>query len=199
MGGGPYGVVGWPFRNSIHGPARCPAPTESLYGKTYNREPVVKNVYQISENISFGVVGAASLGGPPSYATSPPYLFASPNEQFICTGRTRRRGTGLTSRPRVAGTLRRTVRSSFPHRATARWGPNAARQTNFCESYLIAVRAAAHGGPYNFWRRFFRYFVRPTPVPKKSPAKNAEKPHLCATCHIVFWIIKCYDMSNISP
>ena len=46
-----------------------------------------------------------------------------PNAHFFRTGRTRRRGTGFTSRPRGAGTLRRTVRSSFPHRATARWGP----------------------------------------------------------------------------
>ena len=68
-------------------------------------------------------VRAAAHGGPSSYETVAPYLLFSLNEQFICTGRTRRRGTGFTSRPRMAGTLRRTVRSSFPHRATARWGP----------------------------------------------------------------------------
>ena len=75
------------------------------------------------ENLSIEIVGAASPGGPPSYETSSPYLLFSPNVKIIRTGRTRRRGTGFTSRPRRAGTLRRTVRSFFPHRAMARWGP----------------------------------------------------------------------------
>ena len=36
--------------------------------------------------------------------------------------------------------LRRWLGSSFPHRATARWGPH--------------LRAAKRGGPYNMWGSF---------------------------------------------
>ncbi len=88
-----------------------------------------------------------------------PIYFISPNEPTTRTGRTRRRGTGFTSRPRAAGTLRRTVRSSFPHRATARWGPHAARPSNSDSASPKRLRlrrvfpmwAAVGGGPYNIW------------------------------------------------
>ena len=81
---------------------------------------------------------------PTSYETSFPYLLFSPNAPTPRTGRTRRRGTGLTSRPRAAGTLRRTVRSSFPHRATARWGPKCGPPIEFRFRLRKKVAATPH-------------------------------------------------------
>ncbi len=109
-----------------------------------------------SVKFSLMAVRAAAHGGP-RHAQHLSHIFLfSPNEQFIRTGRTRRRGTGFTSRPRAAGTLRRTVRSSFPHRATARWGPQCGPpiEFRFRPPKRLRLRrvfplwAAVGGGPY---------------------------------------------------
>ena len=100
---------------------------------------------------------------------------------MFCTGRTRRRGTGLTSRPRRAGTFRRTVRSFFPHRATARWGPKcgppptaAHRHAQhlshsflFAPTHIFSVRAGHPAGPpYNLRK----------PTPQRRTGRRPRRP-----------------------
>ncbi len=90
---------------------------------------------------------------------------------FPHTGRTRRRGTGLTSRPRVAGTLRRTVRSSFPHRATARWGPQCCPPV-FLEIFLSTL----YGPPPTAAHVIRNDFPIPFCSPQRTNSRTGRTP-----------------------